>query len=1602
MHCRRGLAAIVVAAGFVTLSWSQPAEIPKKPLGDDPEPKTFTDGITLPNNREAKSRLQAAFDYAKNERWDVVADTIQGILDLTEDSFLEVRRKDPTTKADVTMRISIRTEANRLLSELPVAALETYEVQFGPKARAKLNDALQNSDLNLLGEVFKCYRHTKAGAEAANLLGTYYLDRGAYQAASNCFEALLTRRDADKLPPAVLFKAALALRRAGETQRADVLWQRVAEKAERGELTIDKQPVTVEALRREYDKPAGLPAPGVTDWAVFRGSANRTAQGVGGTPFLERRWTMSLFLPDQDEQDKNLNGGSNDWLRAEIQRSAREADAKMQIVLPTFFPVAAAGRLMYRTYDGVHAVMLRDDQTIAPALVAGEVAWRTPSRGSLHELAGTGKRDALKQLLEGYRQSAQNHMLVDNPLLGTLSHDGQRVFFVEEMGLAPSGTSTQQAMMNGQQPNYGVLDDYVRHNRLKAIEIESGKELWTLGGRRTNKDPENRELLDAYFLGAPLPLAGKIYCLVEARDGELTLVCIDPSRVNTIVIKATGKDQPSSVSEPEVMWKQPLGTANNKLPGDHARRTQGVHLAHSDGILICPTNAGVLLGVDLLTRSLVWAHSYREPVAVANLDGPAVRPFRAGVPQPTTGIIPADRWRTAPPAVVHGRVLFTAYDSNSLQCLDLRDGRLIWKITRTPDDLFFAGVYNGKAVVVGKNHLRAYDALANKDDLLWRCENTGTPAGQGVASDNVYYLPVRAAAVSKEPEVCAIDLNTGKVLAHTKSRQKDVPGNLIFYEGEVYAQSALEVVAYPQLKVKLAEMDRLLAANPKDPVGLTERGELRLDKGERKDAIADLQLALEQKPTEVIANRAKAKLYDALTELFQTDFATAEAYLKTYADLCDLPEPSDPNLKTAVADERQTRQANYLCLLAKGREQQGRLLEAFQAYLDFSVLTGNRERISVIDEPNTQARPDVWARGRISAMLQKATAEQRKPLEERLLTEWNLVRGADDLDKLRRFVTVFGSFLSVGQQARMLLAEKLVLTDNEDDSRDAQILFNQLAQGTDATLAAQAIEALARLMTRKGLLEDAVSFYQKLGRDYAQTTVRDGKVGADYITELLTDKRFLPYLESLPPVWQGRLKAQLIIGNSNVVLSGSEFTLEPVGEVLPFFRRHRLVVETPSVNTANGQWTFKIVHRTNHQEYAKFPGLLGNPQLIQVLNASQLAQVHQHIVVLNLGHMIYVFDAVAGKKLWERNLLGRQANQQISVPQVVRDQRGGMMLLYSDGWTQRLGQLGVIEAGYVCLQTREGLVALDPIRGTEIWTKTDIAPRTQIFGDAEYVFVVEQNADGAPVGTRVLRAADGVVVKAADFRELFDPTKRKWIDGRRLLIYETAGANHVLRFHDLVAGRDEWRRTYDTPVALIQGDDPSIVGVANLKTGDFEIYEARTNRVLYRGQFARPEHLEKVNEIRLLMDGERYYLALNRPPANPSSNLNVSAALRPQRINGTLYAFDRVSNELQWFVEERLLEMYIIVDQFSDLPAIFVTGQASRVMGNITPMARVTVLDKRTGKLLYDQQHAGTGSFFMSLKTNPAERAIEFIRSDLRIRVTADPKDPLQLGAAQP
>ncbi len=958
---RRLAGLLGVAAGLVLLATLQDARAqrrgqPKPAETKSDEDKQFSDAVTLPTNRESRRLIQAAQDYIKKEDWRVACECLQSLLEGKEDSFIEVDGPPDEKGKPTKRRVSVRTEANRLIGELPANGLETYQVMYGPAAANALKGALDANDPAMLAEVALKYLHTKAGADATNLLGTYHLDRGSYLMAALSFERLLSRPDADKLPVKVLFKAALAFRRAGDSANAEKVWKQMTDRAGRGELVFGSRKVSLDQLRTEFERAAALVAQaGQNDWWVFRGNPARNAQGVGGTAYLEPRWQYSMTPLDDTDPDTNDNTTN----KAEILQATHTVRQLLQSaidslqgkpVLPAFFPVAANGRLLFRTYDGVHAVSLRDVDTADGKRHAGEMLWRSKADGSLHEMVI--RPDKKNVLVDQWYTPFYHHqgqgpagVFFENSTIGSLAHDGRLVYFIDDLAVPPHPTMIAQANF-GNHVSYGPFTDQVNYNLLRAVEIDTGKIVWWIGGRNKNPGKEKDdtakekepvaglEFLDSFFLGPPLPLGGKLYVLVE-KNTELRLVCLDPNRLVTFTSQGEGRQEQC----PELVWQQSLGTANFRLPQDSLRRLQAAHLAYADGILVCPTNAGVVLGVDLLSHSLVWAHSYRDgsqqPMADEQMQLLMMR-GRFGVRNGASfgGSPLQERWRPAAPIIQNGKVVFTAFDGGEVHCLNLRDGRLLWHVKRADDDLYLGGVFGQRVVIVGKTRVRALNLDDGKE--LWNLP-TGMPSGQGAASEDIYYLPLAYAAddPEKKPAVLAINLATGKPIGPpAKSRKKETLGNLVFVDGELISQTAQKVSAFPELRRMLAEIDRRLKENPTDPVGLIERGELYLDKGDLKRAVEDLRTALANKPPVDVTGKAKTKLHEALTDLLLNDFPAAEKYLGEYHALCkvEVPADADAGQKQRAADEQVRRECNYLYLLGRGREAQGRLLDAFAAY----------------------------------------------------------------------------------------------------------------------------------------------------------------------------------------------------------------------------------------------------------------------------------------------------------------------------------------------------------------------------------------------------------------------------------------------------------------------------------------------------------------------------------------------------------------------------------------------------------------------------------------------------------------------------------------------
>ena len=125
-------------------------------------------------------------------------------------------------------------------------------------------------------------------------------------------------------------------------------------------------------------------------------------------------------------------------------------------------------------------------------------------------------------------------------------------------------------------------------------------------------------------------------------------------------------------------------------------------------------------------------------------------------------------------------------------------------------------------------------------------------------------------------------------------------------------------------------------------------------------------------------------------------------------------------------------------------------------------------------------------------------------------------QSSGDAAALARFVGLYGTIPGplgeAGREARLMLAERLL--DERDRGLEAELHLHYLRQQTDSPeIAARARYDLARLLTRRGLLAEAVDAYRALARDFPAVAVHDGKTAAVLLNDLANDKHFVAYLD---------------------------------------------------------------------------------------------------------------------------------------------------------------------------------------------------------------------------------------------------------------------------------------------------------------------------------------------------------------------------------------------------------------------------------------------------------------------------------------------------------
>ena len=303
------------------------------------------------------------------------------------------------------------------------------------------------------------------------------------------------------------------------------------------------------------------------------------------------------------------------------------------------------------------------------------------------------------------------------------------------------------------------------------------------------------------------------------------------------------------------------------------------------------------------------------------------------------------------------------------------------------------------------------------------------------------------------------------------------------------------MTCYPQLAAHLAQVDAKVREHENDAAARLERGELH-------GWIA----AIWREPSPICGKRGNSirkrsdageNSTDALTQLLQAAISTpAKSTSPSIAPSARWIFPPTRRRRSVCVSSASNcdNLTRYYTLVAQGRERQGRLLDALQAYRELVRTHPAGERLSLLDDPGLEVRGDLWMQTQIAALMKRAAPETASQFKTQLEREWKTLSATNDLDAVARFAALFGAIkgpLGVpGREARLRLAEQAAASANRRLAVPTELELLALQQEADSPdFAARALYARARLLTRHGQLEDALAVYRTLGEGLSATEI---------------------------------------------------------------------------------------------------------------------------------------------------------------------------------------------------------------------------------------------------------------------------------------------------------------------------------------------------------------------------------------------------------------------------------------------------------------------------------------------------------------------------------
>lgn len=1257
----------------------------------------------------------------------------------------------------------------------------------------------------------------------------------------------------------------------------------------------------------------------------FQNEAPRNAQS--GLPIRAK------LFPDLGNPDWQVDSGLDDETAMLTRHALHEHFEQSIPILPRAQPLVNEGVVVQRSLT----------QVAAHDLVTGRLLW---SSESVSEAGQSASRLTMNLSLQELMAQKLTRGLQVDSLQSRLSTDGERVFTVE------SGSAAMPEPLLSR-TGVGVLggSNFQSHtqNRIVARSLQSGKVEWNLTADSiaaatpdvARHAANERGIGDVYFCGLPVPVDQNVVGLVQVGDA-LRLYAAH---------RLTGR----------LDWSLDIAEVPRLSPADSDWRSLDCRVSLVDGVLVCPTGAGLLVGVDLGTRTVIWSRRYSRadtPLEVTRLPFAPARPQRPwwqGWRDNKLLSVQADRQTKASQnrlsRIDHSILIFTGPDAEGVNAFDPRTGDRLWSLSvESPVDVI---TDQNRIVIFGRHSVSAVEAKSGK--ILWNVpcrEPVGTgytlsiPAlSERTMPTTFHVFPVRGGSL------VAVNCVDGSMLESVDSLEP-LSGCLIAAEDRIVALNPDRLSTWPMLSTI---PDRRSFGNA-SPKSVEEEDLIDHAIGQ---AIFERSCGLFAESTTRLrklngSSLAKRELGKTLLAWIRSGTLSPERISEmvtvaetlvgdsSVADLIDLRHAAA--LAAAHAGDPVTSLRFYANLQSLNPSGEPRFLkpEPLRSVRHDRLVQGE-----VLDLFNSQSDAILRQLNRELAELAAAASASRDPFAlQRFTRQWMALPIVEPyhLDSRSRI----GMRYVQNQLALLTLQESLVRDVSFQASSKLIELYKSRSYDRDA-------EAVRLTLQRQGFDTDSLP-----EKKPAAPLWNSGPVTISEHAEQNLDTTFIPVpVECSPGSLFDRLNVAI-----NPRASRNDTILRFYGD-----------------------------------------GFSGSWQTVLSTSDSPLKSVGRlyrgwgiaHVLVLQLGAELFGISPFDGsgeprvQRLWSLDMAnGNRQEDHEYTPAVPGFTEERLTML--DAFGRPIVKVGPVRAGYLCFQSRGKLVCIDTSSGQRLWQRYELPRQAICTGDGQNIYLIQPDEDQVTV----LRVVDGATVSQF---QLSDAVGFTGIilraTGDRVLAAErsTDSANQpdVLRISRLASAslslaKVEWSANVN-PESTVFAAGSDRLGILHAN-GQLQIIDASSGEEMSSIMVQRPEQIKAVH---VSSGSSTQVIAVSK--IAESGFLNGRSAGSRERnppVTGQLVAIDSATARLKW--QRPVDRIQFLLDQPKNAPCLVLSYRRSRSPGAEATDSVLHIINRETGEdILARRGSSAASDFTFEPHADQNRFSIRMARRSIRLTFAPEP-----------